>query len=1217
MDHSIDYFNNYDWIEYNKFHQDLKNIDDIIDAYNHYIHIGIHEKRKIFEKKKKKDYNISNSNNNDKVNIKDEIIQELPIDLNNKANSKEQKSKLIFKNLEEEQFFKDHDWSLYLKTHNDLKQHNIITLEDAYLHYKKHGQKENRKIYKTNEKNNEKKKDIVKKLTTLSFENKDEEIFFINHNWYQYLKTHNDLIQHNINTPQEAYIHYKNHGKQEGRVIFKLILEDGETISSYQEFIQKNNKIKQQNINFLKDKLKSNDALFYFKNKEDIDLYINYDWIMYLNIHDDLKQHNIKTVNDAYLHYINHGKNENRTLFKLIFDDQNNNDQIIDEIYELINNENQGINCSQEEKKKEEYEKLLKEQKEKEELIKNHIEIKSKNKELLSNKQVFEKLNLINNKDIDFFINHDWTLYLNTHADLKKHNINTIIDAYLHYIDHGKNENREIFSLFVPCSNEETLILNKIKNNNIQKEHNSQEKLNIVEEHNYQKEHCTQLENNITQESPMEKQIPMIMENDCDSIYNQNKDKDFYDNHDWNRYLIDNNDLFKKGIQTEIDAYYHYLSYGQSEERILHKKINSNINNDNKIKIMNKKKNNTSIHDNKNNQTKNLSNSELLKQFNYDYYSKMNSDIENYQNKFYMSYHFLNFCEEEERPYTRDDYLLFINYDWQKYFNQGKFSKNKNCTFHCFFKDIKNNTIKNQEKYLKFKKEDLCLDFFKIYFQIKWEISLDDAFLYYLNIEEDEKIFLNYDNYLIYLLIDWTYFQNNNSVPISNFVDYFFKNYQKNQQFNLKFQFSLVKKFIKKEIYINNHLHYFKELSNFQQFLNSQILYQDQTFLQNIVDINNIFMKITQSISLIQIPKYFILQENTKEVNKNIYTYVFTIEVSKIDNSLKQLLLSIFYQNYKSWEILLLIKEEKIRNQLENFFIPFQIQKRVSYYTISKDNSLAIEEMMKYYSLHKIIIFLPLSYQLRSSIFLDILSSQLLESQYKAVIYDKHESEIIQPYFIVCNVNILKQIAFSSYFKYNSYTYEEFTYLLHYIFFQYCENFLLNWNKNNSSIHYIPPNQNNEIQKKKAPILKDKIDQIYQYFLKNNNSIQDKMPIFIHSSFKKINELFQYFHKICIGNYELIEGPFHYYTFFTELNKFLNQNYVIIILNKTIMQYNILALQSISLNCDLFIKKNGVHYEYTLENDKSIITSLEELVVDACCIIINKKFRDQYLKFNA
>jgi hypothetical protein len=260
---------------------------------------------------------------------------------------------------------------------------------------------------------------------------------------------------------------------------------------------------------------------------------------------------------------------------------------------------------------------------------------------------------------------------------------------------------------------------------------------------------------------------------------------------------------------------------------------------------------------------------------------------------------------------------------------------------------------------------------------------------------------------------------------------------------------------------------------------------------------------------------------------------------------------------------------------------------------------------------------MPASFQLRSSIFLDLLSAQLLKSQYKAVIREAHQSDIIQSYFMVCNVNILKQIALSSYFKYNSYTYEEFNYLLHYILFQYCGNFMLIWNKNNSSIDYIHPMQNSEQQKKKASQLKDKMDQIDQYFHKNNNSIQDKMPIFIHSSFKKMNELFQYFYKICIGNYELIDGPFCYYTFFTNLNKFLTQNYVLLILNKTIMQYNIVALQGISLNCDLFIKKNEVQYEYNLEKDKSIIKNLEELVVDACCIIVNKKFRDQYLNFNA
>jgi len=1207
MDNSIDYFNNYDWIEYKKFHQDLIKIDDIIDAYNHYIHIGIHEKRQIFEKKKNTviDYK-HNISNNTEINNKVEIFQNSSKELKDTLKNKDKKSKLVFNNLEEEHFFKDHDWSLYLKTQTDLKKHHINTLEDAYLHYKTHGKKENRKIYKINVKNSKEKNNNDKKTPLLSFENQEEEIFFINYDWNQYLKTHNDLKQHNINTPQEAYNHYKNHGKQEGRAIFKLVLEDGKTISSYQEFIQKNNEIKQQNIELLKNKKKSN-ILFQCKNKEDIDLFINHDWTMYLNTHIDLKQHKINNIDDAYNHYINYGKNENRTLFKLIFDEQNtmNDSFIIDELYQLNNDTNQEINRLQQQKE-------IKEQEKKKELHKKNMLIKNENKELLNNKKISETLKIINEEDMTFFINHDWNMYLNTHRDLEQYKINNVEKAYLHYMNHGKKENREIFSLDIPSSNETIVVLNTTKENNIK------EVCNIQEEYNFQEEHNIHLESKINQESSLEKQIPMIMENKSETLYHQNDDKDFFDQHDWNRYLIDNNDLFKEGIQTELDAYYHYLTYGQFEKRILHKKkkIVLIADNDNKIKIKNQKKITAPNYIDNNTQTKELSNDELMKQFNYNYYSKMNNDVDNHQNKFYMTYHFLNFCKEEDRPYTREDYLLYLNYDWEKYYNQIESSKKKNRGFRHFAKEVKNNTIKNLEKYLKFKKEDICLDFFKIYFQINWEISLEEAFLYYLNIEEEEKILLNYDNYLIYLLIDWTYFQNNNSVPSTNYVDYFFKHYQKNQQFYLKFHFLHVKKYIKKEIYVNNHLHYFKELTNFQQFLNSQILFQDHTFLQNIVDINNVFTKITQSINLVQIPEYFKLQESTKIINKNIFYYVFTIEITKIDNSLKQLLLTLLYQNYKSWKILFLIKDEN-KSQLENWLLSFQLKERISYFIIKKDNSFIMDEMIKYYSLHEIMIYIPSSYQLRSSIFLDNLSSQLLESQYKVVIYEAHQNNNIQSYFIACNGNILKQIMSSSYLKQNKYTYEEFNYILHYICFHYCGKYLLNWNKNNSFIQYNSPKQNNEIQKKKLLLMKNNIDNIQQYFIKNNNSIQDKMPIFIHSSIKKMNELSQYFQKICTGNYQLIEGPFHYYTFFNELNKFPTENYVLLILNKTIIQYNIVALQSVSLNCDLFIKKNEAQYEYNLEKDKSIIENLEELVVDACCIIVNKKFREQYLKLNA
>ena len=192
--------------------------------------------------------------------------------------------------------------------------------------------------------------------------------------------------------------------------------------------------------------------------------------------------------------------------------------------------------------------------------------IKNENKELLNNKKISETLKIINEEDMTFFINHDWNMYLNTHRDLEQYKINNVEKAYLHYMNHGKKENREIFSLDIPSSNETIVVLNTTKENNIK------EVCNIQEEYNFQEEHNIHLESKINQESSLEKQIPMIMENKSETLYHQNDDKDFFDQHDWNRYLIDNNDLFKEGIQTELDAYYHYLTYGQFEKRIVHKK---------------------------------------------------------------------------------------------------------------------------------------------------------------------------------------------------------------------------------------------------------------------------------------------------------------------------------------------------------------------------------------------------------------------------------------------------------------------------------------------------------------------------------------------------------------------------------------------------------------------------------------------------------------------
>ena len=69
-----------------------------------------------------------------------------------------------------------------------------------------------------------------------------DNMFKRNYNVLGYSQEKNGLID-------SLQSHFLHKGKKE---CLKLTLEDGKTISSYQEFIQKNNEIKQQNIELLK-----------------------------------------------------------------------------------------------------------------------------------------------------------------------------------------------------------------------------------------------------------------------------------------------------------------------------------------------------------------------------------------------------------------------------------------------------------------------------------------------------------------------------------------------------------------------------------------------------------------------------------------------------------------------------------------------------------------------------------------------------------------------------------------------------------------------------------------------------------------------------------------------------------------------------------------------------------------------------------------------------
>jgi hypothetical protein len=97
--------------------------------------------------------------------------------------------------------------------------------------------------------------------------------------WKRYLKTYDDLVENGMQSKKDAWFHWRNHGKAEGRVYFKLDEEEG--LSSPQSE------------------------------------YAVFDWVKYLNFYEDLRSSEMRTKDEAYKHWTNHGKQENRQFFKV------------------------------------------------------------------------------------------------------------------------------------------------------------------------------------------------------------------------------------------------------------------------------------------------------------------------------------------------------------------------------------------------------------------------------------------------------------------------------------------------------------------------------------------------------------------------------------------------------------------------------------------------------------------------------------------------------------------------------------------------------------------------------------------------------------------------------------------------------------------------------------------------------------------------------------
>lgn len=174
-------YKNFDWNSYVSYYEDLKkdNVNTKEKAWRHWINYGRREERLYFDLTEK-----INTSNEEVQKVDNSVV--VPIN-------------------------EDFDWVKYTNYYTDLKDDNIDTIEKAWNHWIKYGEKEGRTYFNVH--------DEVESNTTE----------YINFDWEFYLQFYNDL-QHQ-ETKQCAWEHWNKHGKNENRIYFDL-----NNSSSYKEF---------------------------------------------------------------------------------------------------------------------------------------------------------------------------------------------------------------------------------------------------------------------------------------------------------------------------------------------------------------------------------------------------------------------------------------------------------------------------------------------------------------------------------------------------------------------------------------------------------------------------------------------------------------------------------------------------------------------------------------------------------------------------------------------------------------------------------------------------------------------------------------------------------------------------------------------------------------------------------------------------------------------
>jgi len=817
----------------------------------------------------------------------------------------------------------------------------------------------------------------------------------------------------------------------------------------------------------------------YSKNQSN--LFIFHDWIQYIIHNKDILSNKINNEVLAFKHYLQYGINEERKIFPKVIHKYDvisipskHELEIIDIPFTKNMNDN------------------LKNQND------NQI-IKFISENYKTNNNLLFSLNQRN-----LYENYDWNQYLVDYPDLRINKIFNKTDALIHYLNYGHKEGRNIklkeSGKYITQDNK-----NNNKNNNETIENNKSESLNT--------------EKTSTNKKNIDK-------DDDNSNNEDNNDQNI--NNDNNEDNKDNND---ENLDTE------------------NKKTNINIVNldkkNNCIDLLNEiDKNNENLFDIfKNNILDNTENLNIEKyniknkndfykiyeiichDFDSSYYFRLNSsnynNLKNVDNE--CLEHFFNIGLENHLPFSKNHYLLKINYDWNVLAKKNDISEEEAYLNYIKYKFYFNENVELPP--IKYHLSDFIQEFHTILYNQKNQHILV-SYKNFIKLENPEKIFPNLFHYFLYSIIDWKEFRTNNNLNynILELMNTLIRNDFNFEKYIITFNSVVNLKLPNKDklIKLDEFKYFYYKIINY-------VKYSKNIF--NLVNINKEFNKLF-NINLFDIPKNFKF-DNYKpyinNTNKNLY---INIIISYINNfeSLYNLLLTIFYQNSINFRIIILNKcdDPELETKINEFINKLSINNEII--IIQKDellNDLKIysnlKNQVKFMNIKKYIKNFDLNILIDSNYYFS--NNNVIEKINK--IYEENQFYFNVP---IINKDIYKKKILNSLIILNS----NIIYNNFYLLFNYFEYNFTNFEKIENTIIL---NADNNIEHKN-----------YNNDIKLKYDYIEQIPIFILYENK---EYCQYIYNVF--NYTLLEienkNKFDSFLMYLQDNK-IYDNIIIIFIDK-------------------------------------------------------------------